>query len=353
LVEPDVVTAWDALRTVLPALAFLLAGVPFAHLLGEVGFFDAVVSVVERRRRTLPVGLLWAIAAVTTVVLNLDTTIVLLTPLLLRLARRAEVDPLPLALVPLLLAASASSVLGVSNLTNLIVLERVGGAWSDLPIALAGPSLVAIVVGWWSYRRRHPTTITLATPDPLDRRALAVGSAVTGFVLVWVTVGDAYGLAPWIGLLLADAVLLLLVRRVPWRTVPVATAAAVGTVAAIVGAVVPATAADPIQRATGPAALALTTAAATVTATIVNNIPATLVGIPVGSTAGPGTWAWLLGVNLGAVFVPSGMLAGLLWRRIVTADGVALPWSAQVRHVVALAGPATIAAFATAAFTLR
>ena len=42
---------------------------------------------------------LWALAAATTVVLNLDTTIVLLTPLYVRIARRADEDPLALALV--------------------------------------------------------------------------------------------------------------------------------------------------------------------------------------------------------------------------------------------------------------
>ncbi len=54
--------------------------------------------------RTTSVLGLWLLAAATTVVLNLDTTVVLLTPLYLRLARRVGVDPLPLAAIPLLLA---------------------------------------------------------------------------------------------------------------------------------------------------------------------------------------------------------------------------------------------------------
>ena len=102
--------AGEALATVAPALAFLLVGVPLAALLDELGFFDAVAGLLEHRFRAVPVLALWVLAAATTVVLNLDTTIVLLTPLYVRLARRSGVDPVPLALVPLLLAAFASSV---------------------------------------------------------------------------------------------------------------------------------------------------------------------------------------------------------------------------------------------------
>src|SRR5262245_33034367 len=97
----------DHLSAITPALLFLLAGVPFAALLDRLGFFDAVAVAVERRFDPVPVAALWWLSAVTTAVLNLDTTIVLLTPLAIRLARRSGVDPFPLALVPLLLASFA------------------------------------------------------------------------------------------------------------------------------------------------------------------------------------------------------------------------------------------------------
>jgi arsenical pump membrane protein len=106
-------------------LAFLLAGVPLAALLERLGFFAAATTVVLGRghheRRVVGLGVL---AALTTAVLDLDTTVVLLTPLYLRLARKAAVDPLPLVAVPLLLASFASSVLPISNLTALIVTQR-------------------------------------------------------------------------------------------------------------------------------------------------------------------------------------------------------------------------------------
>ncbi|MGN6696034.1 MAG: SLC13 family permease, partial [Aquihabitans sp.] len=78
--------AGDALATVAPALAFLLVGVPLAALLDELGFFDSVAGLLAQRFGRVPVLALWALAAATTVALNLDTTIVLLTPLFSRLA---------------------------------------------------------------------------------------------------------------------------------------------------------------------------------------------------------------------------------------------------------------------------
>jgi arsenical pump membrane protein len=55
-----------------------LRGVPLAALLDRVGFFEAAAAVVTgRSERGTPVLGLWVLAALTTVVLNLDTTVVL------------------------------------------------------------------------------------------------------------------------------------------------------------------------------------------------------------------------------------------------------------------------------------
>src|SRR3954452_9168043 len=148
----------DQLLELAPALAFLLAAVPLATLLDRLGFFPAAAARLTGPRGTSVLAL-WVLAAATTVVLNLDTTIVLLTPLYVRIARRADADPLALALVPLLLASLASSVLPVSNLTNLVVAERTDLSVSSLLAHLGLPSVAAITVGWWCYRRGHPARL--------------------------------------------------------------------------------------------------------------------------------------------------------------------------------------------------
>ncbi|WP_426571525.1 SLC13 family permease [Aquihabitans sp. McL0605] len=342
--------AADALRTVAPALAFLLVGVPLAALLDELGFFDAAAVLVQRRWPDVPVLALWALAAATTIVLNLDTTVVLLTPLYVRLARRAGADPLPLALVPLLLAAFASSVLPISNLTTLIATEQLDLSVGDVVRHLALPSAAAVVVGWACYRRRHPTHLRGSGPvAAVDLRPVAIGAPIVVAVLVGVTLGPSFGVPPWVVVLVVDAVLVGITRLLPWRTVPVGTAAAVGAVAALVGWAVSPSLMDPIRRLTGPLAVAGVALLGTATANVVNNIPATLLMVEGSSHASPATWGWLLGVNVGAAIVPIGALANLLWLRILRAEGIDLDLRGYLRLVVGIAVPALVAAIAVQA----
>ena len=208
--------ALDALGAIAPALAFLLLAVPLAALLDELGLFESVATLMQRRWPELPVVGLWALAAATTIVLNLDTTVVLLGPLYLRLARRSGVDPLPLALVPLLLAAFASSVLPVSNLTTLIAVERLDLGTGEVVAHLALPSLAAIVVGWFAYRRRHPVRLPApAHLGAIDERAVRVGGIVVGALMLAFTLGGVVGLPPWVAVLVAGAVLVAVVVGYP------------------------------------------------------------------------------------------------------------------------------------------
>lgn len=327
-----------------PALAFLLVGVPLAALLDELGFFDAVAGLLAERWEEIPVGALWALAAATTIALNLDTTIVLLTPLYVRLARRAGVDPIALALVPLLLAAFASSVLPISNLTTLIAAEQLDLSVLDVVGHLGLPSIAAIVVGWLVYRRRHPTRLASGPVEAVDRRPLRLGVPVVLTVLVGVTVGPSFGVDPWMVVLLVDLVLVIGVRRFPWRDVPVGTAAAVGLVAAAVGAFVAPSLLDPLREARGPLGATAVTLAGTATANLVNNIPATLVMVDGADAPTTGVWAWLLGVNVGAVLLPLGALANLLWLRIVREEELEV----HIRDYVGLVLPVAVPALAAA-----
>jgi len=149
---------------------------------------------------------------------------------------------------------------------------------------------------------------------------------------------------PWAVVLAVDLVLVVGVRRFPWRAVPIGTAVAVGALAAVVGAVVSPDLLDGVRSVHGPFAAGGVTLLATVAANLVNNIPATLLMVNGASEATTGTWAWLLGVNLGAVLVPIGALANLLWLRIVREEGLTIGWRRYVRSVAPIALPALAAA---------
>lgn len=331
-----------------PALAFLLAGVPLAALLDRLGFFEAVVSAAAGRTGDTPVVAMWIVAALTTVVLNLDTTIVLLTPLYLRFAKRADTEAMPLVLIPLLLASFASSVLPVSNLTNLIVVDQLHVGVGEFLAHLALPSLAASVTGWLVYRRRYPSRVASppsARPDP---RALRLGGAIVAALLIGFVVGPTFGIAPWMTAVAADLVLVALTRVVPWREVPLLTAAGVAVLGVVVAVVAPTGALHRLVAHDNPLALVGIASGGAVAANVVNNLPALLAVVDGAHRMTWGIWAWLLGVNVAAVSLPVGALANLLWLRILRAEGLRIGF----RRYVAMTLPITIPAFGAAVVVL-
>ncbi len=338
----------DQLSSLAPALAFLLAGVPLAALLERLGFFaSAAAALAGRRGRATPVLGLWVLACVTTVVLNLDTTVVLLTPLYLRLARRADTDPLPVVAIPLLLASLASSVLPVSNLTTLIAADRLDLGVATVFAHLALPSLAAVTVGWLVYRRRYPTRLAVGPGLEIDHRALRIGGVLVAALLLGFVVGPAFGVQPWMTALAADAVLVVITRSFPWRAVPVLTAVGVAAVAALAALLIPAHALTGFLHHPQPLALVGVGAVATAVANVINNLPALLLALDGVHHASWGFWAWLLGVNVGAVLLPIGALANLLWLRILRADEVRVGFRRYVGITLPVAGPAVVAALVT------
>jgi len=89
----------------------------------------------------------------------------------------------------------------------------------------------------------------------------------------------------------------------------------------VVAATVPIGAADWLAEHGDGAAIGATSLAAAAAAGAVNNLPALLASLGTSTNIGWSGWAWLLGVNAGAVLVPTGALANLLWLRIMRAEG--------------------------------
>jgi arsenical pump membrane protein len=335
----------NELSALWPALAFLLAGVPLAALLDRLGFFEAAAAVAGGRgAREASVLGLWVLAALTTAVLNLDTTVVLLTPLYLRLARRAGSDPVAVVAIPLLLASFASSVLPVSNLTNLIVADQLHVGTAAFVAHLGVPSVVACTTGWLIYRRRYPTKLILGSAAGPDHRALTIGGLVVAALLAGFVIGPRFGIDPWMTAAAADVVLVVITKVLPWAQVPWRTAAVVAALAAAVVAVVPSGALDGVLGATRPIALSVITIAAGAVANVVNNLPATLIALDGTHHMSWGLWAWLLGVNTAAVVVPIGALANLLWLRVMRAELGGIGVRRYLRVTLPIALPALAAA---------
>src|SRR5205809_7680275 len=112
------------------------------------GLFEALGARLAHARlgaRGLLLALLGLVAAVTAV-LNLDTSVVFLTPVLVHAARRRRLDERPLLYGSVFMANAASLLLPGSNLTNLLVLRSDPQPGADYALRMLPAWLVACAV---------------------------------------------------------------------------------------------------------------------------------------------------------------------------------------------------------------
>ncbi|QJY51019.1 arsenic transporter [Pseudonocardia broussonetiae] len=319
-----------------PTVAFLAAILLLGHLAGVEGVFawlGARMAAAGRGSAPRLLGLTFAAASVTTAVLSLDATVVLLTPVVLATARLLAVRARPHVYACTHLANSASLVLPVSNLTNLLAFAASGLTFLSFAALMVAPWLVVIAVEyaalrwWFGTDLAAPPAAAAPAPDvAAPRFALAVLAAtLAGFGLsslsgiepVWVAAAGALVLgarallarrARPVALLRAADPLFCLFVLALGVVVEAVTANGLG---AALAAVVPSSSSLP-----GLLGLA---ALAALLANVVNNIPATLVLLSVlGDAPAPGlVLAVLIGVNIGPNLTYVGSLATLLWRRVL------------------------------------
>jgi arsenical pump membrane protein len=347
-----------------PTVGFLAAILALGHLCDEQGVFAWAGAVLARRSggnaSRLFMGV-FAAAVVTTAVLSLDATVVLLTPVVLTTARLLRVRARPHVYACAHLANSASLLLPVSNLTNLLVFTRSGLGFTRFALIMALPTVAVLAVEYAVLRRRFTGDLPDSNPPsglpaPHAPRVplLVVAATLAGFA-----VAEPLGIAPaWVA---AGGALVLGVRQVAaghprgrWRaagrvlaeTQPlfclfvlalgvVVAAASTHALGAALARLVPA--------GTGPLELLRVALLAAVLANLVNNLPATLLLLPVVSHSDPLLLAMLLGVNVGPNLTYVGSLATLLWRRLLRDRDIVVP----IREFTALGlltVPASLAA---------
>lgn len=310
----------DALGPLRDPLLFVAFAVPLAAALEAIGVFGAIAASFDGGRHL--VAWLWVLGAGVVIVFNLDAAVVLLTPLYIRIARRHGRSAEALAFQPALLASLASSVLPVSNLTNLVVAERFDLRVGDFLREMALPTLAACAVGYVGYRsafRDGPAADRV--DDPVDRSALARGLPIVAFVLVGFTAGDVVGVPAWIVAAIAATWAAAATRTVPWRSIPASAVAVAAGLAVLVAAAVPHLPLERIFERTGVSGDLGVVAFGVVGSNLTNNLPAVLAGSH--SVVDPAqAWPLLVGVNIGPTLVLTASLSSLLWRDTARAMGV-------------------------------
>ncbi|MET0424878.1 MAG: SLC13 family permease, partial [Actinoplanes sp.] len=152
------VSGRDALaevRELGPTVGFLAAVLVLAFLAGEHGVFRYAGAVAARLSHGSAPRLLGAVfvaASLTTAVLSLDATVVLLTPVVFVTAARIGARPRPHAYASAHLANSASLLLPVSNLTNLLAFAASGLTFVGFAAVMALPWLAVIAAEYAAFR---------------------------------------------------------------------------------------------------------------------------------------------------------------------------------------------------------
>ncbi len=334
--------ARETVGRILPLLLFLASVIVLAELTAEAEVFDVIaarVAIIARGRYFALFLLCVAFAAATTISLNLDTTAVLLTPVMLALARKLGAAALPLAMTTVWLANTASLLLPVSNLTNLLAANRV----ALTPLAFAqrmwAPQLASIAatmaflwIFYWRRGRRDSDRFEPPRPHALRERLLfwVAGTACLLFVagiLAGIPLGAASSISA--GLVVAAFALrrrpALRFSLVPWRLLVFVTGLflVVQTISQHgLGALTRA-----LVSANGGADGAFRAAAAGAgLSNLLNNLPSYVAG----EAAVPAAnhlqlLALLIGTNVGPVITPWASLATLLWYERCRSDGVRVP----------------------------
>jgi arsenical pump membrane protein len=321
-----------------PTLGFLAALLLVSEGCRREGLFDALGTLMARRSRDSPrrfLALVFIVASSVTAAISLDSTIVLLTPVVFATVTRLRMSPTPHIYACVHLANSASLLLPISNLTNLLALRESGLTFAHFALLMALPTLGAIAVEWvgltWFFGaelRRPRERQKVCDQANLPRFPLAVlGVSLIGFLI-----SSFLGIQV-IWIVAAAAALLTVPALVRRRTTPRAIFQAMEPAFLVfvcgLGVIVAAASdnglASAVRTALPPgdsfvALLGIATVSA-VLANLVNNLPAILILAPaLAPTGHEAVLAALIGVNIGPNLTYVGSLATLLWRRVLRTE---------------------------------
>ena len=337
LVSPG--AAWAVTWAGKDVLLFLLALLLLSALLEKSGFFEwaairaAQAAMGDARRLFRNVFLL---GTVITAALSLDTTAVILTPLTLAFVTRLKVPARPYVFACAFVANTASLLLPVSNLTNLLFMEAFHLPFSGFVARMVLPQIAALVVSYacfrFLFRDQLPKHFDPAVlPEPLS--VVPHRRYFEGAVVILVLVLAGYFIAPFAHLPLyavgfAGCVLMVfwgqhtkqveagVLREIAWSLFPFVIGLFV-LVRGVENLGLVGSAVHWLRNSKGdhlPAILA-TAGGAGLASNIVNNIPAALLaqGVLKAAHAGPPmVYSVLLGTNIGPNLTLFGSLATML-----------------------------------------
>jgi len=321
------------------ALLFLLALLLLSALVEASGFFEwAAMHAARRARgdgRTLYRNV-FVLGAAVTMALSLDTTAVMLTPLVLAFVARLGLPPRPYVIACAFVANTGSLLLPISNLTNLLFVETFDLGFARFAGRMALPQIVALAATYGlcrlHFRAELPARFDASLLDQptaaiAHRGYFRASVAVLGLVFAGYFVAAVAHVEPYVVAFGGVAILLgygLATRSVAprlllglsWDLFPFVIGLFV-VVRSVENLGVASLAAGWLQRHAGAplTAMVASSAGTALAANAMNNLPAALVARSAIADAHAGEaaiYGALLGANIGPNVVPFGSLATML-----------------------------------------
>jgi arsenical pump membrane protein len=316
---------------------FFLAGMMIlAELAREKGVFDWIATLAARHAQGSPRRLfllIYLAGTVVTAFLSNDATAVVLTPAVLTIVRRLEVNPRPHLLACAFIANAASFILPISNPANLVIFGNHLPPLSRWLAVFLLPSIPAVLLTYLGLRllSRRDLAGTMkatlpATPLSVEGRlalgglvlaaGVMIGASALGFSLgapTCVAALAAAGIVTWHDRRLA----LTLARNVSWSVIPLVAGlfvlvAGLQRAGALDLAVRGLRYASRLGQPLGHLAVAWAVA---LLSNVMNNLPVGLLSGKAVQAAGAtsAVHAVLIGVDLGPNLSVTGSLATILW----------------------------------------
>jgi arsenical pump membrane protein len=168
------VTVQQAVQTILEGanvLGFLLALMVLSALLDRAGFFEwaAVWAAMASKGngKTLYRNV-FILGAITTAILSLDTTAIILTPIVVAFVQRLKLKAKPFLIACAFVSNTGSLLFPISNLTNLLFQESFNFSFVEFTGIMALPQLVALTINYGLFRLLFSKSI----PDDFDQSLL-------------------------------------------------------------------------------------------------------------------------------------------------------------------------------------
>jgi arsenical pump membrane protein len=337
----------DVLHETADVLLFLAGMMALTIIVEQAGVFAHLAEATARLARGNGILLfcnVFLLGAVVTALLSLDVTVIMLTPIIYLVAKRRGLDPLPFMFACTFVANTASLVLPISNLTNLLVYHDLGISFARFASVMWWPNLAAAVTNLLVFlvlfRKRIPRTFAITSDDPLPPTGwwfktaslVLVASLLALFALglagkplAPAAIGGA-ALLLVIGLLGGRMVIPPLIRDFSWQVLVFV----VGMFLVVRGVEIGVIAQWDLPVPGSPTgALIYGSLVSTVGSNIVNNVPMTLLMMSLfprvdGATQEALAYGTLLGANIGPTLTTYGSLATMLWLTVVRKRGITI-----------------------------